>query len=162
MTEYLTVGQIVNTHGLKGEVKVYPLTDDIKRFRKLKNVYINGTLIDIIWCKIQTETVILKLDGIDNLESALNLKSSYLDIKRSDAIILPEDRHFITDLVGCKVFDEEGIFIGTLLDIIKTGSNDVYVVKDEVEILIPALKSIVKNIDIIKQEIVITPLLSWQ
>lgn len=163
MKEYITVGQIINTHGLKGEIKIYPLTDDIKRFRKLKNVYIDHKETKITWCKLQSDKIILKLEGIDTIEAAQKLKEKYIEIKREDAVKLPEGRYFITDIMECTVFDETGKELGKVTNVIQTGSNDVYSVKGKDEdILIPALKSIVTKIDIENQTIVIKPLDTWQ
>lgn len=163
MKEYITVGQIINTHGLKGEIKIYPLTDDIKRFRKLKNVYIDNKETKITWCKLQSDKIILKLEGIDTIEAAQKLKEKYIEIKREDAVKLPEGRYFITDIMECTVFDETGKELGKVTNVIQTGSNDVYSVKGKDEdILIPALKSIVTKIDIENQTIVIKPLDTWQ
>ena len=163
MKEYITVGQIINTHGLKGEIKIYPLTDDIKRFRKLKNVYIDHKETKITWCKLQSDKIILKLEGIDTIEAAQKLKEKYIEIKREDAVKLPEGRYFITDIMECTVFDETGKELGKVTNVIQTGSNDVYSVKGkDVDILIPALKSIVTKIDIENQTIVIKPLDTWQ
>lgn len=163
MKEYITVGQIINTHGLKGEIKIYPLTDDIKRFKKLKNVYIDNKETKITWCKLQSDKIILKLEGIDTIEAAQKLKEKYIEIKREDAVKLPEGRYFITDIMECTVFDETGKELGKVANVIQTGSNDVYSVKGKDEdILIPALKSIVTKIDIENQTIVIKPLDTWQ
>jgi 16S rRNA processing protein RimM len=161
MKEFITIGQIVNTHGLKGELKVYPLTDDIKRFRKLKTVFVDDVERTVSWCKIQTDKVILKIEGIESMEEAQKYKTKYLTVKREDAVKLPEDRYFVVDIVGCRVIDENNNEIGTVKEVIFTGSNDVYWVKGNKEVLVPVLKDIVKSIDIEKQEIVISPLEVW-
>lgn len=162
MKEILTIGQIINTHGIKGEVKVYPLTDDIRRFRKLKAVYIEGVLIKIAWCKLQSDRVIIKLEGIDSIEQAQRFKNKYLEVKREDAVSLSEGEYFIADLIGCTVVDEGKVVLGEVFDIIQTPSNDVYWVKGKTEVLVPALKDIVVNIDIEAREITIKPLEVWQ
>lgn len=162
MKEFLAVGQIINTHGVKGEVKVYPLTDDIKRFRKLKSVFIDGEIKNIIWCKLQTDRVILKIQDIDSIEDAQKYKNKYLEVKRDDAVELAENEYFIADIVGCRVLDENNVELGKVYDVIQTGSNDVYWVKGKSEVLIPALKDIIVSIDIQKGDIVIKPLEVWQ
>ncbi|MCM8710603.1 ribosome maturation factor RimM [Clostridium sp. SYSU_GA19001] len=162
MKEFLSVGQIINTHGIKGEVKIYPLTDDIKRFRKLKNVYIDGIEKKIVWCKLQSDKVILKIEGIDTIEQAQAFKNKYIEVSRKDAVKLAEGEYFIADLIGCKVFDSNNVEIGELCDVIKTGSNDVYWVKGKTEVLVPALKEIVLNIDVNERRIIIKPLEVWQ
>ena len=162
MKDFLAIGQIINTHGLKGEVKVYPLTDDIRRFRKLTEIYIDGTIVKILWCKLQSDKVILKLEGIESIEQAQEYKDKYIEVKREDAVKLSEGENFIADLIGCKVFDEKNIELGEVYDVIQTTSNDVYWVKGTTEVLVPALKNIVSSIDVVNKKIVIKPLEVWQ
>nr|WP_253197717.1 ribosome maturation factor RimM [Clostridium algidicarnis] len=160
--DYLSVGQISKPHGIKGEVKVIPLTDDIKRFRKLKKVYIDGNEKVIVWCKMQIDRVILKIEGIDTMEGAESLRNKYIQVKREEAVRLPKDSYFIADLLSCTVYDTSENKIGKVYDVIKTGSNDVYWIKDEKEILIPALKDIVLDVDIDSHKIIIRPIKEWQ
>lgn len=162
MKEFLSIGQISKPHGIKGELKIYPLTDDVKRFRKLKTVYIDDIEKKIIWCKLQADRVILKIEGIDTMEAAEKYRNKYIQVKRENAVELSKDTYFIADLLDCSVFDTEGKLIGKMYDVIKTGSNDVYWVKGEKEVLIPAIKDIVLNIDINEQKIVIKPVGEWQ
>lgn len=162
MKDFLAVGQIINTHGLKGEVKVYPLTDDIRRFRKLKEVHIDGNAVKVLWCKLQADKVILKLEGIESIEQALKYKNKYVEVKREDAVELSEGEFFIADLIGCMVVDENSVEVGKVFDVIQTPSNDVYWVKGSTEVLVPALKNIVTNIDIENRKITIKPLEVWQ
>lgn len=161
MKEFLSIGQIINTHGLKGELKVYPLTDDMRRYRKLDSVIIDGIERKTSWCKLQNELVILKIEGIDTVEDAIKYKDKYIYVNRKDAVKLPSGNYFIADIIGCNVVDENGINLGLVADVIKTGSNDVYLVKGDKEILIPALKSVVVNIDVINQKIVVKPVELW-
>lgn len=164
MREYLSVGVIINTHGVNGELKVYPLTDDMKRFKKLKNVYIDGLEKKVVWCKLQTDKAILKIEGIDTMNDAYKYKNKYIDVKREDAVKLPEGRYFIADLLNCEVFDENNLYLGKIYDVIKTGSNDVYWIKGEnnSEVLVPALKNIVVKIDVENSKIIIKPVDTWQ
>lgn len=160
MLEYLTVGQIINTHGFRGDVKVYPLTDNIQRFKKLKEVYLeNGGQLKkhrVESAKLQNNAVILKLEGIDTEEAADKLKNVYVKVNRSEAVKLPKDSFFICDLVGCEVFDENGELLGELKDVLQTGSNDVFVVDGKGKnILIPALKEIFKEINIEDRRIIV-------
>ncbi|WP_024834622.1 ribosome maturation factor RimM [Ruminiclostridium josui] len=154
MLEYLIVGQLINTHGVKGELKVMPQTDDPQRFRKLKWVYIdkNGSLekYNISGVKFFKQFVIIKFEGIDRIEEAEKLKGFYIKVDRANAVKLPKNSFFITDILGLEVYDENNQLLGELKDVIQTGSNDVYVVRDSAskEILIPALKSVVKEISI--------------
>ncbi|WP_315114903.1 ribosome maturation factor RimM [uncultured Clostridium sp.] len=161
MKEFLSIGQIINTHGLKGEVKVYPLTDDINRFKLLQNVYIGNEEISIEWCKLQVDRVILKIKGVDSIEEAIKLKNQYLDIKRENAVELSEGSYFIADLIGCTVYDEDNNDLGEVYDVIQTKNNDVYWVKSKKELLIPALKTIVVNINIEEKIIIIKPVDEW-
>ncbi|MDF2891669.1 MAG: rRNA processing protein RimM [Clostridia bacterium] len=160
MLEYLSIGQIVNTHGIKGEVKVYPLTDDASRFDKLKEVYIESknemTKYQVESAKHLKNTVILKLKGIDTMNDAEKLRQLYIKVGRWDAVRLPKDTFFICDIVESEVFDIHGQLLGKLHDVLQTGSNDVYVVKNEQrEILIPALKTVVKEINLQNKKIIV-------
>lgn len=155
MLEYLTIGQLINTHGVKGELKATALTDNPDRFNKLKWVYIqkqNETLekYKIAGVKFFKQFVILKFEGIDCIEAAEKLKGLYMKVDRENAVKLPKDSYFITDIIGLNVYDENNTVLGKLTDVIQTGSNDVYTVKDDSgkEILIPALRSVVKEVSI--------------
>lgn len=162
MKEFLSVGQIINTHGLKGEVKVFPLTDDLKRFRKLTHILIDGAERKVVWCKLQTDKVILKIEGIETIEEAVKYKGKYLEVPRENAVKLKKDEYFIADLIGCSIYDQDGKSLGRLDEVISTRSNDVYWIKGENELLIPALKDIVVKIDVENKEIVIKPVETWQ
>lgn len=162
MEQFLTVGKIINTHGIRGEVKIKPTTDDVNRFKSLKEAYIDEKEVFISGCKFQPGKVILKIEGIDSIEEAEKLKNKLIKVKREKAVQLPEDTYFAVDIIGCEVYEETGNKIGTVDDIIYTGSNDVYWVKGENEVLIPALKDIVLEIDINNKKIIIKPLDIWQ
>jgi len=162
MKQFIAIGQIINIHGLHGELKVYPLTDDIRRFRKLDHVLINGEEKKVVWCKLQSDKVILKLEGVDSIEEARKFMDKYVEVKREDAVKLPEGSFFIADLIGCTVYDTNGKNLGVIADVIKTGSNDVYWIKEGTELLIPALKDIVQEVDLNNSRITIKPVESWQ
>jgi 16S rRNA processing protein RimM len=162
MEQFLAVGKIINTHGIKGEVKVQSTTDDLSRFKKLKSAYIDNNEVKIVGCKLQPGKVILKIDGIDSIEEASKLKNKFIEVKREDAIKLPKDSYYAVDIIGCEVFEETGNKLGTIDDIIYTGSNDVYWIKGEKEILIPALKTIITEINIDNKKVIIKPLDVWQ
>ncbi|WP_125153754.1 ribosome maturation factor RimM [Clostridium rectalis] len=159
--KYLNVGKIVNTHGLKGEVKVYSLTDNVERFNDLHKVYIDGNEVTILGCKFQKDRVILKIEGIDTIEEATKYKNKFIKVPRENAIKLPEGRYFISDIIGCNVFDENELYLGKVVDVIQTKNNDVYWVKGEKELMIPVLKSIVVEININKEKIIIKPVKQW-
>lgn len=161
MLPNLEIGQIVNTFGIKGQIKVKPFTDDIRRFDNLKEVYVekNNTKkeYEIEEVKYHKDMVLIKFKGIETVEQAEKLKNSYVTISRDSAEELEEDRYYIVDLLGLEVYTDEQILLGILEDIFNIGSNDIYVVKssDGKQILLPAIKDVVKNIDIENKKITV-------
>lgn len=161
MQQYFEIGKIVNTHGIRGELKIIPLTDDITRYKKLEWIYIdvNNKLQKYIveGVKFHKQNVLLKLKDVDDMNTAESLKNSFIKIPRELAIKLPKDSYFICDIIGCEVFEENDNFLGKVVDVIETGSNDVYVVKNDKkkEILIPAIKDVVLNVNIEDGKIVV-------
>ena len=161
MVDFLEVGKIVNTFGIRGQVKVVPFTDDIKRFDKLKQVYIEKankmTLFDIENVKYTNNMVIIKFKGIDSIEEAEKYKNTSLKVDREHAIKLPKDTYFIADLIGLPVYTDEGVLLGKVDDIYNSGSSDIYVVKDEMgkQVLLPAIKDVLKDIDLENEKIVV-------
>ena len=154
MEGLLEIGQIVNSYGIKGFFKIVPFTDDITRFDKLKTVYIekNKKLLkmEIEEVRYHKNLVLLKLKGIDDINDTEQYKNCYLKIDRKDAVELQENSYFIVDLIGMEVVTDEGVLLGNLIDVFPTGSNDVYVVKDEKgkQTLLPAIKEVIKNVDV--------------
>lgn len=154
MYDYLEIGEIVNTHGIKGEVKVIPLTDSQDRFDDLDWVYLDrgGKLekISIEGIKHIRSTVILQLKDIETVEAAEALKGLFLLVDRKNAVKLPSHCYFICDILGVEVQDMSGASYGKLTEVLHTGSNDVYVVKNEEgrEILLPALKSVIREVSL--------------
>lgn len=150
MYEYLQIGKIVNTHGIRGEMKLIPLTDDPGRFDELDWVYVEKDGMhkyNIESVKYFKGMVIIKLEGVDNPEAAASFKEHFLLVDRQNAVKLPEDTFFICDILGSRVYDENGSELGILHDVLQTGSNDVYIVKGSGgEILIPALKSVIRRV----------------
>ena len=161
MQKRLEVGQIVNTFGIKGEVKVTPFTNDMKRFDDLKKVYVtsrkDSKLYKVESVRYHKNMVLLKLEGINNPEDAEMLKNSYLEIDRKDAIPLEEGTYFIADLIGLEVYSDEGNLLGKVEDIYTTGSNDIYVIKDELgkQILLPGIKEVIKDVQIQNAKIIV-------
>ena len=161
MQKRLEVGQIVNTFGIKGEVKVTPFTDDINRFDDLKKVYVKTRKEDKLYkvegVRYHKNMVLLKLEGIENPEQAELLKNAYLEIDREDAIPLEEGQYFIVDLLGLEVYSDEGNLLGKVEDIYNTGANDIYVVKDELgkQILLPGIKDVIKEVDLDNEKIIV-------
>ncbi|MGI6776561.1 MAG: ribosome maturation factor RimM [Acetivibrionales bacterium] len=153
MYEYLEIGKIINTRGIKGELKVIPLTDNPERFNELEWVYVrnNDSIRKYFVDRVNyfKGFVYLKFKGLNDIETAKQLKDLYILIDRKNAVRLPEDTYFICDLIDLEVFENNKL-LGRLKDVLRTGSNDVYVVKGErgAEILVPALKSVVKKVDI--------------
>ena len=157
MEKYLEIGQIVNTFGIKGQVKIVPFTDDITRFDELKEIYVEKKnelkLFQIEQVNYKKNMVILKLKGIETVEEAEKLRNCYLKIDRKDAKKLPKDTYFIVDLLGLDVYTDEGKLLGKVDDIYNAGSSDIYVVKDELgkQILLPAIK----EVDLENQKIIV-------
>ncbi len=151
METLMEIGQIVNTYGIKGFVKVQPFTDDIHRFEDLKQVYLQVKerleTFEIEEVKYHKHMVLLKLKGIDDINQAEKYRNAYLKIDRKDAVILPEDTYFIADLLEMEVTTEEGEILGKITDVYPTGSNDIYVVKNEEgkQILLPAIRASYKK-----------------
>lgn len=162
MEQFITIGEIVNTHGINGELKILPMTDDLKRFRKLKKVYIDNEEKTVVWCKLLSDKAILKIEGIDTMNDAIKYKTKFIKVTREDAVKLPEGRYYEADIIDCTVEDENGVYLGKINEIIHTGSNDVYWIKGEKELLIPALKSIVTKMDVENGKVIIRPLDVWQ
>lgn len=161
MQEYLEVGQIVNTNGLKGLLKINPFTDDITRFERLKTIFIEHKKelleFEIESVRYQKKQVLLKLKGIDTIEEAEKYREDYLKINRNKEEKLPEDTYYIVDLIGLDIYTDNGELLGKLDDIFSTGSNDVYVVKNSEgkQILLPAISDVIKNIDLEQKKIVV-------
>ena len=161
--EYTIVGKIINSHGIKGEVKVYPLTDDIQRFEQLKEADRgdNKVVVNVDGVKYHKGSVILKFKEYDDINQILKYKDSFVFVNDEDRIILPENHYFIYDLIGCKVVDTDGNAIGNLKDVLQGHSNDVYVIEDGddfKEYLIPAVKEFVKQVNIDEKLITIDPI----
>lgn len=161
MEEYLEIGQIVNTNGLKGTLKVKPLTDDITRFEDLEKVYI-GKAKDLVEFRIQEvkynkNMVLLKLEGIDDINEAEKYRNFYIKISRNDAVELEDDSYFIVDIIGSEVYTESQELLGKVVDVFSTGSNDVYTVKNSEgkEILLPAIQDVIKDVDIKNKKIIV-------
>ena len=147
------MGVVTTTHGVHGEVKVYPTTDDPVRFKKLKKVILftkdySDRKVESV--KFFKQFVILKLEGINTMDDALLIKNGQLLVERADAVECEEDEYFIADLIGLSVFDEDDKLLGTVSDVFQTGANDVYEIRreDESTFLIPAIKECVLSVDV--------------
>ena len=161
MEEYFEIGQIVNTSGLKGEIKIKPFTDDIKKFNNLKTIYVSIKKelkeFEIEHVRFSKNMVFLKLKGIDTIEEAENYRNLYLKIKRDKDEKLEEGVYYVVDLIGCTVYTDDNQELGKVEDVFSTGSNDVYVVKDELgkQVLLPAIKEVIKSVDIENKKIIV-------
>lgn len=153
MEQMLRVGVITSTHGVRGEVKVFPTTDDAKRFKTLKKVILDGRELlelSIEQVKFFKNMVILKFKGYDNINDVETWRQRDLLITRDQAVELKEDEYFITDLIGLTVVNEEEAVLGRVKDVLETGANDVYVVEltGGKELLLPAIKDCILNVDL--------------
>ena len=154
MEDLLQVGIITSTHGVRGEVKVYPTTDDPRRFRRLKEVVLDPGKekmnLEIEGVKFFKQFVILKFKGLDNINDIEKYRQKSLYVTRKNAVRLQRDEYFIADLIGLKVQDEDGKELGTVKDVIETGANDVYEVEmaDGKSLLLPAIKQCILNVDV--------------
>ena len=157
----IAVGQVGKPHGVKGEVKILPLTDDLARFHRLKYVIIKGIEYKVEFVKLQADRAILKLEGFEKPEDLLALRDEYVEVRREDAVRRRKDEYFIDELRGMQVFDTEGKDLGIVYDVVQTGANDVYWIQDPQELLIPALKTIVTEISPEEGKIVIRPTREW-
>lgn len=161
MEQLLQVGAITSTHGVRGEVKVFPTTDDPKRFKRLKEVILDTGKeqipMEIEGVKFFKQFVILKFKGFDNINDIERFKGKNLFVTRENAVRLRRDEYFIADLEGLSVFLEDGTEFGTLTEVIQTGANDVYTIKMKAggEVLIPAIKECVLSVDIEEGKMVI-------
>lgn len=154
MEDLLKVGVITTTHGVRGEVKVYPTTDEPERFLDLEYVLLDTgkelRRLDIKNVRFFKNLVILKFDGIDNINDIEKYKGRDLWIPREEAQELDEDEYYIADLLGMKVLLEDGSEFGTLKNVMETGANDVYIVDsvEHGEVLLPAIKESILDVDI--------------
>lgn len=161
MDDTLRVGVISSTHGVRGEVKVFPTTDDQNRFKKLKTVLLDTgqepVVLHIEGVKFFKKMVILKFREFDSINEVEKYKGRDLLVTRDQAVKLGPDENFIADLIGLSVVTDEGEAFGTLKDVIQTGANDVYVIehKDGKEYLFPAIKSCILDVDLDRQEMTV-------
>lgn len=161
MNNMFTVGKIVNTHGVKGELKIMPTTEDPKRFKKLKEIYVERKILEsykIESVRYHKDFVLIKLEGVDDLNAAELFKGGVLKIDRKDSLPLYKDEYYISDLYDLEVYTEEGRHLGKIVDIIYTGSNDVYVVRSKErpkDLLLPAIKQVIKAVNLPEQKMTV-------
>jgi len=185
-TDYVRIGLITNTHGVRGELAVMPLTDDAGRFKRLSQVFIenasvvgakpgagpadvNVSRFDIEQVRFHKNKLLLKFKGYDDVNGVVCLKGLYIAIEEKDLVELPENSYFIFDLLGCEVTNLSGVYLGVVTDVLSTGAADIYVVKklpgndsgnrgndgmDSGELLIPAVKSVIKEVSVKDKRII--------
>lgn len=162
--EFIIIGKVISTQGNKGEIKVIPFTDSADRFKELNSVFIrkgnNRKILKINKLRLNKNTIILKLAEIESIEKAKMIVGSFLEVEKRNAIKLPKDTYFIFEIIGLEVYTDKDEFLGKVENIISTGSNDVYIVKNKnkSELFIPAIREVVKNIDLQKKRITINVL----
>lgn len=163
LSDYVLIGEVVKPQGIQGLVKIKPITDDPQRFMDLDKLFVSmsdanqHSLMEITEITIREGFVYARLNHCLTRDDAEKLRSLMLYVKRDDAVKLPKDHHYISDLLGCRVHNLKGEEIGTLTDVLQPGANDVYVIKlsNNKTMLLPALKRIVPIVDIEKKHIVI-------
>lgn len=153
MEKFLRIGVITTTHGLNGEVKVYPTTDSLDRFKQVKRVILvtpkEKIETEITEARFFKNLAIVKFAAFDNVDQVKNLHGTDVMIYREDGQKLEPGEYYIADLIGCSVVDEEGREVGILKDVLQTGANDVYIVEKEgKEILLPVIPQCIKNVDV--------------
>lgn len=159
--EFLETGKIVGTHGVRGMVRIQPWCDSADFLKNFKKFYLQGSMEEIVLKDVKPNgnVVIAAVSGVDSIEAAEKLRNKVILIKREDAN-LPEGRYFISELIGCAVFDaDSGESLGTLTDVSETGANDVWhITRNEKEYLVPAIEPVIVSVDIEQEKIVLRPL----
>jgi 16S rRNA processing protein RimM len=150
------IGVIVKAQGIKGEVKVKPYTDTPDVLCHLTHVIIEGEIVKVDASRCDNTMAYIKLEGVDDRNMAEEMRSKEIYVEKSHVPALPKGRHYINDLLGCAVYDDEKQSLGELTDILQNGANDVYVIKNpKGEIMVPVIKSVIKSIDASKKEIIL-------
>lgn len=157
--DLFTIGQIVAPHGVRGDVRIYPDTDFPKRFLKMKYGYINGKKYEVESARLHKRVVLMKFAGVDDRNAAEILVKKDLQVPREDLVPLQKGQHYIYDIIGSAVYDLQDHELGKLTDVLRTGSNDVYVVTadDGKETLLAAIPDVIKSIDESAKKIVVDP-----
>lgn len=157
--ELFTIGQIVAPHGVRGDVRIYPDTDFPKRFLHMKYGYIGGKKYEVRSARLHKRVVLMKFVGVEDRNVAELLVGKALEVPREDLVPLKKGQHYVFDIIGMSVYDTQDHKLGNVTDVLKTGSNDVYVVTDEQgkEWLYAAIPDVVKSIDEKADRMVIDP-----
>lgn len=160
MCDYLTVGKITSAYGINGEVKIFPFTDHVDRFYDIDFAYISDddelNKYDIETVRLIKNIIIIKFKGINNRNDAEKLKGYFMKVVIEDSIELNENEYFIKDLINMRVFTDEKKELGVLVDVLKTGANDVYVIRtDERDILLPAIEDVIKEVNVKEKRMIV-------
>jgi len=147
MKKYLEAGIVINTHGIKGEVKIQPWADSVEFLRGFKRLYIDGKPYELLSGRVHKDFLIAQLGGVEDINAAMILKNRIVTIDRDEAK-LPKGHFFLQDLIGASVVDEKGEELGKLTEVLDTPASNIYVVKGDREILIPAVKEFILNTDV--------------
>lgn len=158
-TEFFTIGHIVAPHGVWGDVRIYPDTDFPERFLEMKYAYIDGVKYAVKEARFHKRVVLVKFDGIDDRNGAASLVKKEIQIPRTELMPLAEGQYYIFDIIGCSVFDKSGNLLGEVTDVLKTGSNDVYVVtgEDGNEVLLAVIPDVILSVDVGAKKIIADP-----
>lgn len=157
--DHFRIAQILRPHGIRGEVKVFPLTDELSRFKKLREAYLErggqyeAVIVD--GSKNAAGAVVLHIEGVNTPEEAEKLRGLYICVDRDHAVKLPEGVYFVADMIGCLVTSTEGQELGRLTDVLETNANDVYVIEGKRRLMVPALKKLLNTVDIGNKRIVL-------
>ena len=150
--EYLRVGLIVRPHGIHGDVKFLPLSNGTERFFQLREAFLEVAgeyqPVTVSNVSVQSDAVIARISGCESRESAETLRGVYICVDRAHAVQLEDGEYFVADLIGCEVFDDADSGYGKLVDVLETGANDVYVIKGKRSLMVPALRKLLKDVDI--------------
>ena len=149
--EYIETGKIVNTHGMRGELKLQPWADSPDFLTGFEHFYIDGVPIKVLSAKVHKGCVIAALEGVDDIDAAIRMKNKIIMVKKED-VHLEEGRHFVADIIGINALDAEtGEALGKVIDVLTLPSNNVYVIKGEREILVPAVPEFIVETNIEEQ-----------
>ena len=155
--EYLRIGIITRPHGIRGALKVQPLSEDLERYKGLREAYLERRgayeRVEVSDVSVQPDAVYMTISVCSDRSTAETLRGHYISVDREHAVKLPEGRYFVADMIGCEVYDTNGAYCGRLTDVLETGANDVYVIKGEKRLMIPALKKLLKEVDVANKRI---------
>jgi len=160
----VVVGQILRPHGLRGELKVMPLTDHTERFEKIRRYHIRavtgkqGEWMNLLQLRWQGKHLIMKFEGIESCDSAEKYRGTFVEIPRETCHPLDEDQYYVADLIGLRVRTSDGLTVGTLKEVLQETAQDIYVVHaGSKDVLIPAVRQFIKQIDLDRGEMVVEP-----